>query len=64
MGCSIHACQAVAELVQHSGELRSLHLYNNMSGDEGAAAIAQVTDVINDCSCMDQPEESATTPQA
>lgn len=42
VGCSIHACQAVAELVQHSGDLRALHLYNNMSDDEGAIAIAQV----------------------
>ncbi|EIE18561.1 RNI-like protein [Coccomyxa subellipsoidea C-169] len=42
VGCSIHACQAVAELVQHSGDLRALHLYNNMSDDEGAIAIAQI----------------------
>ncbi len=42
VGCSIRACQAVAELVQNSGELRALHLYNNMSDSEGAIAIAQV----------------------
>ena len=42
VGCSIRACQAVAELVQNSGELRALHLYNNMSDNEGAIAIAQV----------------------
>ncbi|KAK9827462.1 hypothetical protein WJX74_003728 [Apatococcus lobatus] len=42
VGCSIRACQAVAELVQHSQELRRLHLFNNMSGDEGAVAIAQI----------------------
>ena len=43
MGCSIRACQAVAELVKHPQELRRLHLYNNMSDDEGAAAIAQAS---------------------
>ena len=43
VGCSIKACQAVAELVQHSQDLRCLHLFNNMSGDEGAAAIAEAS---------------------
>jgi hypothetical protein len=42
VGCSIRACQAVQELVQHSQELRALHLYNNMSDNEGAVAIGQV----------------------
>ncbi len=42
VGCSVHACRAVAELVEHSQDLRRLHLFNNMSGDEGAAAIAEV----------------------
>ena len=41
VGCSIRACQAVAELVKHPQELRRLHLHNNMSDDAGAAAIAQ-----------------------
>ncbi len=42
VGCSIHACLAVEELMQNTGELRVFHFHNNMSGDEGAAAIAQV----------------------
>ena len=42
VGCSINACRAVGELLQNSQELRSLHLYNNMSDNEGAIAIAQV----------------------
>ena len=41
VGCSIHACQAVRDLLREAGHLRSLHLYNNMSDDEGAQAIAQ-----------------------
>ena len=41
VGCSIRACQAVGELVRHPQQLRRLHLYNNMSDDAGAAAIAQ-----------------------
>jgi len=46
VGCSIRACQAVAELVKHPQELRRLHLYNNMSDDAGAAAIAQAIPMI------------------
>lgn len=42
VGCSINACTSLAELVQDAQELRSLRLYNNMSDDAGAAAIAQV----------------------
>lgn len=42
MGCSVHACIAVEELVQNTEQLRILHLHNNMSGDEGATAIAKV----------------------
>ena len=41
VGCSIRACEAVAELVKRPQELRRLHLHNNMSDDAGAAAIAQ-----------------------
>jgi Ran GTPase-activating protein (RanGAP) involved in mRNA processing and transport len=41
VGCSVHACAAVEELVV-GGQLRGLHLYNNMSGDEGAEHIAKV----------------------
>jgi len=41
VGCSVHACAAVEELVV-GGELRGLHLHNNMSGDEGAEHIARV----------------------
>ena len=42
MGCSINACTSLAELVQNAQELRSIRLYNNMSDDAGAAAIAKV----------------------
>ncbi len=41
VGCSIHACQALRDLLREAGHLRSLHLYNNMSDDTGAQAIAQ-----------------------
>ena len=41
VGCSIRACEAVAELVARPQELRRLHLHNNMSDDAGAVAIAQ-----------------------
>ena len=47
VGCSIRACQAVGELVRHPQELRRLHLYNNMSDDAGAAAIAQARPIIH-----------------
>lgn len=40
VGASIMACQAIAELITQPGSLRALQLYNNMSDDEGAAAIA------------------------
>jgi len=42
VGCSVHACKAVAELLVHTRALRGVHLFNNMSGDEGAAHIATV----------------------
>lgn len=42
VGCSINACTSLAELVQNAQELRCLRLYNNMSDDAGAAAIAKV----------------------
>lgn len=34
------ACHAIAELIIEPGSLRSLQLYNNMSDNDGAAAIA------------------------
>jgi hypothetical protein len=39
IGCSVHACRAVHELVTCT-TLQKLHLFNNMSGDDGASAIA------------------------
>jgi Ran GTPase-activating protein (RanGAP) involved in mRNA processing and transport len=39
IGCSVNACRAVNELVQSSA-LDTLHLFNNMSDNEGANAIA------------------------
>lgn len=42
VGCSVHGCAAVDELMRNSQRLRRLHLYNNMSGDEGAASIARL----------------------
>jgi Ran GTPase-activating protein (RanGAP) involved in mRNA processing and transport len=42
VGCSVHGCAAVDELMQCTGSLKRLHLLNNMSGDEGAASIANV----------------------
>jgi large subunit ribosomal protein L31/Ran GTPase-activating protein 1 len=37
----VHGCAALDELMHNTGSLRRLHLYNNMSGDEGAASIAR-----------------------
>lgn len=48
VGCSINACASLAELVQNAQELRSLRLYNNMSDDAGAAAIAKVSSCVCD----------------
>lgn len=42
VGCSIAACRAIGELLTHAGSLATLHLHNNMSDNEGAAAIAGV----------------------
>ena len=42
VGCSVHGCAAVDELMQCTGSLKRLHLLNNMSGDEGATSIANV----------------------
>ena len=42
VGCSVHGCKAVCELLQHCGEMRCIHLLNNMSGDVGATYIARV----------------------
>ena len=50
VGCSIHACQAVRDLLREAGHLRSLHLYNNMSDDSGAQAIAQAGFVFEEAS--------------
>lgn len=43
VGCSVKACTALDVLLSPPVlALRRLHLYNNMSGDEGAQAIARV----------------------
>ena len=42
VGCSVHGCAAVDELLVHCSEMRSIHLLNNMSGCEGAMSIANV----------------------
>lgn len=40
VGCSVHACKALSELLPESSALAGLHLFNNMSGDEGASHVA------------------------
>ncbi|KAL6781108.1 RANGAP1 [Auxenochlorella protothecoides x Auxenochlorella symbiontica] len=40
VGCSVHGCAALDELLPAPAALRALRLYNNMSGDEGARHIA------------------------
>ena len=40
IGCSVAACKAIANLLSSRPTLETLHLYNNMSDDEGAFAIA------------------------
>ena len=42
VGASVHACAALAETLEHAGELRSLSFHNNMSGDEGATFLASI----------------------
>jgi large subunit ribosomal protein L31/Ran GTPase-activating protein 1 len=42
VGCSVHGCAALEELLVSTHALRRLHLYNNMSGDEGAAHVARL----------------------
>ena len=42
VGCSVHGCAAVDEIMQSTTSLKRLHLLNNMSGDEGAVSIANV----------------------
>jgi hypothetical protein len=42
VGCSVHACAALAELLPPASSLAGLHLFNNMSGDEGAGHIARL----------------------
>ncbi|KAF6260413.1 hypothetical protein COO60DRAFT_1625705 [Scenedesmus sp. NREL 46B-D3] len=42
VGCSVHACKALAELLPQAASLAGLHLFNNMSGDEGASHIASL----------------------
>ena len=44
VGASVHACAALAETLEHAGELRSLHFHNNMSGDEGATFLASIVE--------------------
>jgi hypothetical protein len=39
VGASVHACKALGELLVHTQALSGLHLFNNMSGDEGAGHI-------------------------
>lgn len=41
IGCSPNACKALKELTSNM-KLKGLYLYNNMSGDEGAMAIAEI----------------------
>lgn len=42
VGCSAHACRALAELLPAPQQLVELELANNMTGDEGALALASV----------------------
>jgi large subunit ribosomal protein L31/Ran GTPase-activating protein 1 len=42
VGCSVHACAALCELLPPSSRLAGLHLFNNMSGDEGAGHVARL----------------------
>lgn len=42
VGCSVDACQALDDLMQDCQNLRCIHLLNNMSGDLGAIAIANI----------------------
>lgn len=42
VGCSVHACNALSELVPGGSALSGLHLYNNMTGDEGAEHVARL----------------------
>jgi large subunit ribosomal protein L31/Ran GTPase-activating protein 1 len=42
VGCSVHACKALAELLPQAASLTGLHLFNNMSGDEGAGHVASL----------------------
>jgi Ran GTPase-activating protein (RanGAP) involved in mRNA processing and transport len=41
VGCSVNACKAISELVQCK-TLKKVHLFNNMSDNEGAASVAQL----------------------
>jgi hypothetical protein len=41
VGASVHACAAIEELLTNTQSLRELHLFNNMSDNEGAVSIAQ-----------------------
>jgi Ran GTPase-activating protein 1 len=42
VGCSIHACAAVEELLVNSQDLKQLHLFNNMTDNAGAIHIAKI----------------------
>ena len=55
VGCSINACTSLAELVQNAQELKSIRLYNNMSDDAGAAAIAKVQSGLSDHTALCLP---------
>ncbi len=42
VGCSVMACRAISELLTSAASLATFHFMNNMTGDEGATAIAEV----------------------
>ncbi|KAG1673269.1 hypothetical protein FOA52_002549 [Chlamydomonas sp. UWO 241] len=42
VGCSIHACKAVEELLTKSQALKQLHLFNNMTDNAGAIYISKI----------------------
>lgn len=54
----MHGCAAVDELMRNTGSLRRLHLYNNMSGDEGAASIARWVAAALSCIALRGERES------
>ncbi|QDZ21800.1 RAN GTPase-activating protein [Chloropicon primus] len=50
IGCSVAACKAIHDLLACRGTLKRLHLYNNMSDNEGAFSIAKL---IQETPCME-----------